>query len=476
MAEQAEYIVVGLGIAGEEVGGSLAEAGHDVVGIERALVGGECPYWGCLPSKMMIRAANLLAEARRIPGMAGESTVTPDWGPVQQRIREEATDHWNDQVAVDRFTGKGGRFVRGNATITGPRSVEVDGTTYEASKGLVITAGAQPAIPPIPGIEDVPYWTNHEATETDTLPDSLIVLGGGVIGLELGQAMARFGTRVTVIEAQDRLLPLHEPEAGAVIEEVLTNEGIAVRTGVTAERVSKSDAGATVHLSDGTTIEAAQLLVATGRTTDFAKLGIGAAGLDDSAPYIEVDTRMRPVALNGAENSGTNAPGEGIWAVGDITGIGAFTHLSNYQAAIAVADILGHDTHDADYTALAAVAFTDPEVGSVGLTEQQACDAGLNIRIGTQQVQYSARGWLHKAGNDGFIKLIEDTDRGVLVGATSVGPHGGEVLGLLTLAIHTAVPIDQFRQMHFAYPTFHKGVEDALRDLVSQPVAAAVSS
>jgi pyruvate/2-oxoglutarate dehydrogenase complex dihydrolipoamide dehydrogenase (E3) component len=464
MAEQAEYIVVGLGIAGEEIGGTLAEAGRDVVGVERSLVGGECPYWGCLPSKMMIRAANLLAEARRIPGMAGEATVTPDWGPVQLRIREEATDHWNDQVAVDRFTGKGGRFVRGSATITGPRSVEVDGTTYEASKGLVITAGAQPAIPSIPGIDDVPYWTNHEATETDTLPDSLIVLGGGVVGLELGQAMARFGTKVTIIEAQDRLLPLHEPEAGAVIEEVLTAEGIAVRTGVVAERVSKNDdGGVTAHLSDGSTLDAAQLLVATGRTTDFDRLGIAAAGLDASARYIEVDARMRPLALNGA----SGGPGEGIWAVGDITGVGAFTHLSNYQAAIAIADILGNDTHDADYRALASAAFTDPEVGTVGLTEQQARETGLNIRIGTQQVQYSARGWLHKAGNEGFIKLIEDTDRGVLVGATSVGPHGGEVLGLLTLAIHTAVPIEEFRRMHFAYPTFHKGVEDALRDLVS---------
>lgn len=456
MAEQAEYIIVGLGISGEHIGGELAEAGHDVVGIERALVGGECPYWGCLPSKMMIRAANLLAEARRIPEVAGDSSVTPDFAPVALRIREEATDHWNDQVAVDRFTGKGGRFVRGSATITGPRSVEVDGTTYEASKGLVIATGAGPAIPPIPGIEDVEYWTNHEATETETLPASLIVLGGGVIGLELGQAMSRFGTKVSVVEALPGILPQHEPEVGELITEVFTNEGIEIHTNTLAERVEKTDIGVKLHLSDGSTREAERLLVAAGRRTNLPALGIGAAGLDESARFIEVDGRMRA------------APG--IWAVGDNTGVGAFTHLSNYQAAIAVADMLGQDTHDADYAALASVAFTDPEVGAVGQTEQQARDAGLRIRIGRQQVPHSARGWLHKAGNEGFIKLIEDADRGVLIGATSVGPHGGEVLGLLTLAIHAGVSVEEFRRMHFAYPTFHKGVEDALRDLVAQPI------
>ena len=469
MAEQAEYIVVGLGIAGEDIGGTLAEAGHDVVGIERALVGGECPYWGCLPSKMMIRAANLLAEARRIPGMAGQSSVTSDWAPVAQRIREEATEHWNAQVAVDRFTGKDGRFVRGNATITGPRSVEVDGTTYEASRGLVIASGAAPAVPPIDGIEDVDYLTNHEAVETETLPESLLVLGGGVVGLELGQAMSRFGTKVTVVEAEERLLPLLEPEVGALIAEVFEGEGIEVFTGRHADRVAQTDGGVTLHLSDGTELRAERLLVAAGRETDLPALGVGAAGLDESARFIEVDERMRAVP----SGSAATRAGDGIWAVGDNTGVGAFTHLSYYQSAIAIADILGKDTYDADYSALAGVAFTDPEVGHVGMTEQQARDAGVNVRVGKQQVPYSARGWLHKAGNEGFIKLIEDADRGVLLGATSVGPHGGEVLGLLALAVHAAVPIAEFQKMHFAYPTFHKGVEDALKDLVSQPVGEA---
>jgi pyruvate/2-oxoglutarate dehydrogenase complex dihydrolipoamide dehydrogenase (E3) component len=237
MAESAEVIVVGMGPGGEDAAGKLAEAGLDVLGIEANLVGGECPYWGCVPSKMMIRAANLLAEARRIPGMAGASTVTPDWAPVAKRIREEATDFWNDKIAVDRFTGKGGRFLRGRARVVGRRSVEVDGVEYEATRALVIATGTEPAIPAIDGLAGTPYWTNHDAIEAETLPRSVAVLGGGAVGLELAQVFARFGVEVTVIEAADRLLPMEEPEASAVAAAALTREASQF-TSVRARRAS----------------------------------------------------------------------------------------------------------------------------------------------------------------------------------------------------------------------------------------------
>src|SRR5215467_5790245 len=222
MAEQVDIVVVGLGVGGEEVGGRLAEAGLSVVGIEDRLVGGECPYYGCVPSKMMIRAANLLAEARRIPGMAGTSTVEPDWAPVARRIRDEATDNWNDQVAVDRFTGRGGRFVRGRARLTGPGQVEAsDGSAYTAGRGVVVAVGTEPAVPPIDGLAGTPYWTNREAIEAATLPESLVVLGGGAIGLELAQAFARFGVKITVVEALDRLLSMEEPESSELVTAAL---------------------------------------------------------------------------------------------------------------------------------------------------------------------------------------------------------------------------------------------------------------
>src|SRR3954452_163789 len=244
--ETADVIVLGLGPGGEDVAGRLAEAGLDVIGIEAELVGGECPYWGCVPSKMMIRAADALAEARRVDGFAGHATVTPDWAPVAHRIRAEATDSWDDTVAADRFTGKGGRLVRGRGRIVGPDKIEVAGTTYAASRALVVNTGSAPSIPPIPGLAGTPYWTNRGAIEAAPVPASLVVLGGGAIGVELAQVFARFGAAVTVVEMADGLLALEEPEASAVVAAALIADGIDVRVGVRALGVSHDGAAFSV--------------------------------------------------------------------------------------------------------------------------------------------------------------------------------------------------------------------------------------
>lgn len=455
-APDVDVVVIGLGPAGETVGGKLAEAGLKVVGIESSLVGGECPYWGCVPSKMMIRASNLLAESRRVADLAGSSTTTPDWGPVAQRIRDQATDNWDDTVAVDRFVGKGGIFVRGKGQIVGPGRVAVNGTTYAASKGIVVATGTLAAIPPIEGLAETPYWTNHHIVETKELPESLIVLGGGAIGSELAQVMTRFGVKVSVIEGMDRLLPRNEPEAGEVLAEVFASEGIDVHTGQFASSVNYDDAGSgafTVSMPDGTQVKGEKLLVATGRRTFLKELGVASLGLDEDLRFFDVDGRQR---VRGAEN---------VWAVGDIAGDGLFTHLATRQAAVAADDILGRETEALNLDALSAVTFTDPEVGAVGKTEAEARNSGLNVATGFKIVGHTARGWLHSTGNEGFIKLVADSEAGVLVGATSVGPHGGEVLGLLSLAVHGEIPISTLRSMIYAYPTFHKGIEDALSEL-----------
>jgi len=446
-----DVVVLGMGPGGEEVAGKLAEAGLTVVGIEAALVGGECPYWGCIPSKMMIRAAHLLAEARRIPGMAGSAVVNPDWAPVAARIRDEATDNWDDTVAVKRFEGKGGRFVRGTGHIIAPDVVAVGDLRFRALQAVVIATGTSPAVPPIPGLKDTPFWTNHNAIEAKVLPESIIVLGGGAIGAELAQVFARFGVVVTIIEAAARLLPLEEPEAGELLAEVFHNEGITVITGTGATQVDHDGTKFQVQLADGRTVQAERLLVATGRRVDLKSIGADALGIDPLARVLPVDERLRVT--------------DRVWAVGDITGKGAFTHIAMYHAGIVVADILGEPHLPADYRALPRVTFTDPEVGSVGLSQQAAVDAGIDVGIGQTLVPSTARGWLHKVGNEGFIKLVVDKKRGVLVGATSMGPNGGEVLGLLTLAVHAAIPIEQLRSMIYAYPTFHRGVEDALRNI-----------
>jgi pyruvate/2-oxoglutarate dehydrogenase complex dihydrolipoamide dehydrogenase (E3) component len=456
-----DVVVIGMGPGGEHVAEELARAGVAVAAVEDRLVGGECPYWGCVPSKMMIRAANLLAEGRRIPGMAGSSAVTAGWAPVANRIRKEATDDWNDAVAADRYTDLGGALFRGRAVITAPGRVTVVPATgvsttgaedtLVARRGIVINDGTVPAIPPIPGLAGTPYWTNHEAIETEQVPGSLIVLGGGPIGAELSQVFARFGARVTVVEAAGRLLSVNEPEAGTLIAEVFAREGIEVRTSATAESVAHDGSSFAITLRGGAQVSAERLLVATGRRSDLAALGVGAVGLDDKARTITVDDHM------------VAAPG--IWAIGDVVGKGAFTHMSMYHAEIVIAQLLGRPYHPAEYHAVPHVTFTDPEVGAVGLTEAQAREQFADVRVGLTRLPDSARGWLHKAGNDGFIKLVADAGRGILVGATSVGPMGGEVLSMLTLAVHAQVPVQRLREMIYAYPTFHRAVSEALAQL-----------
>jgi pyruvate/2-oxoglutarate dehydrogenase complex dihydrolipoamide dehydrogenase (E3) component len=442
-----DVVVLGLGVGGEEAAGRLAQAGLSVVGIEHRLVGGECPYWGCIPSKMMIRAGNLVTEGRRVNGMAGAAQVEPDWAPVAHRIREEATDDWNDQVAVDRFTGKGGHFVRGFGRLVGPGRVEVAGDVYEASRGVVLSAGTAPTIPPIDGLAGTPYWTNREAIEATEVPASLVVLGGGAIGVELAQVFARFGAAVTVVEGAPELLAMEEPESSRLVREALEGDGVRVHTGVHAQRVEYDGSEFTLHLDNGGTVTGERLLVAVGRHPNVEGLGLETVGLEK----IEVDEWLRA--------------GDRLWALGDISGKGAFTHMAMYQADIVVRDILGQGGASADYRARSRVTFTDPEIGAVGLTEAQARDAGIRVASNVTDLPASARGWIHKAGNAGFIKVVADQDAGVLVGATSAGPMGGEVLSALAVAVHGRVPVQALQNMIYAYPTFHRAIETAVKGL-----------
>jgi pyruvate/2-oxoglutarate dehydrogenase complex dihydrolipoamide dehydrogenase (E3) component len=306
----------------------------------------------------------------------------------------------------------------------------------------------------VPGLADTPYWTNRGAIEAEDVPASLAVIGGGAIGVELAQVFRRFGSEVTVLEAGPHLVGPEEPEAGSLLAEVFAAEGIDARTGVSIESVGHDGWQFTVAAGGAAPLVADRLLVATGRRADLTGLNVSSVGLDESVRELPVDGRLR---VEGVART---------WAVGDVTGKGAFTHVSMYQADIVVNDVLGRPVVTADYRAVPRVTFTDPEIGSVGLTEGDARERGLEVRVGTAQIPSSARGWIHKAGNQGFIKLVEDADRGVLVGATSAGPWGGEVLGLLTLAVHAGVPTIMLRHMIYAYPTFHRAVEAAVKDLL----------
>src|SRR5438132_12784236 len=251
VAERVDVVVLGMGVGGEELANTLAGNGRRVVGIGINLVGGECPYYGCIPTKMMIRADDMLAEGRRIPGFAGDSTVKADWTPVARRIRDVATDNWNDRVAVERFERKGGHFVRGAGKLAGPGKGSVEGPTYEASRAIVIATGTSPAVPPIPGLDRVKYWTNREAVKVEQLPESLVILGGGAIGVELSQVFARFGVKVSIIEAMNRVLALEEPEASAVLDDVLRRDGIELYLNARAQSVEPHGDAVAVNLEDG---------------------------------------------------------------------------------------------------------------------------------------------------------------------------------------------------------------------------------
>jgi pyruvate/2-oxoglutarate dehydrogenase complex dihydrolipoamide dehydrogenase (E3) component len=448
-----DVVVVGLGPGGEATANKLATAGLDVVAVDKGLVGGECPYFGCIPSKMMIRAAHSLAESRRVAALAGESTTTAAWTPVADRIRDEATDDWDDTAAVKRLEDNGARVARGRGRLTGERTVEVDGTTFTARRGVVINTGTDPMVPPIEGLADTPYWTNRDIVRMTELPASLVIIGGGAIGCEFAQALTRFGVRVTLVEGTDRIMLNEEPETSELVTSVFTREGIRVMTGNQVDSVANAVGQFTLSVG-GEKLTADKVLVSAGRTPNIRDIGLDVVGVKPDARSIDTDKHMHVVA------DGTV---EWLYAAGDITGKGAFTHMSMYQSGIVVDTILGHDGPAADYRAVPRVTFTDPEVGSVGMTEGQARDAGLDVSTGKVELGDSTRGWIHHVGNEGFVKLVAAD--GKLVGATSVGPTGGEVLSMLTAAIHGRIPVSDLKSMIYAYPTFHGIVRQVLDDL-----------
>ncbi|MDX6374608.1 MAG: hypothetical protein QOD98_3596 [Nocardioidaceae bacterium] len=457
--QQVDLVVVGLGPGGEALANAVATAGLKVVAVDKHLVGGECPYYGCIPTKMMVRAADLLAESGRAAELAGDVSVTSSWAPVAERVAVQATDHWDDRVAVDRLVDAGAAVVHGVASLDGPGRVVVtvptssDPIRFEAARGVVLNPGTRPALPQVPGIEGTPFWTNRDAVQVTEVPASLVVLGGGPIGCELAQVFARFGVRVTVVQHGERLLPADEPEASALLTDMLVHEGIRVLTGVEATQVSYADGAFTLTLDNDEELVADKLLLAAGRKPNFQDLGLETVGIDPGVHTLDIDDRMRVTGV------------DRLWAIGDVTGKGAFTHVAMYQNAIARRDILGEDGPPAAYHALPHVTFTDPEVAGVGMTEAQAREAGLTVRTGSTKLEESSRGFTHGPGARGLVKVVEDAGRGVLVGATAVGPAGGEILGFLAVAVHAAVPVATLESMIYAYPTFHRAIESALADL-----------
>jgi pyruvate/2-oxoglutarate dehydrogenase complex dihydrolipoamide dehydrogenase (E3) component len=443
MADRYDALVIGAGPVGQVCAGELADGGMSVAIAELELVGGECSYWACIPSKTLLRPGEALEAAREAPGAKEAVTGSLDLGPALE-WRDFMTSSWDDTGAVGWLDDKGIDLLRGEAKVAGPGRVSVGSETYEVER-IVIATGSSPVIPPIDGLRGLEgIWTNREATAFKELPASLIVLGGGPVGVELAQAFHRFGSEVTLCEGESRLLPREPAAVGEAVASALEEEGIALRLGEHASAAERVDGKYVLRFPGGEDVSGERLLVATGRRARVHDIGLENVGIEPGKQGIEVDEQLRA--------------GEGVWAIGDATGILPFTHVGKYQARIAARAMLGDASARADYRAVPRVVFCDPQVAAVG--EQEAASTGTAQLAGVARTSTYTRRYAEKPG---FLSLVSDGSK--LVGAYAVGPEAGEWLQQATLAIRAEVPLDVLRDTIQPFPTFSEAFVNALTDL-----------
>ncbi|MDQ3721736.1 MAG: NAD(P)/FAD-dependent oxidoreductase, partial [Actinomycetota bacterium] len=352
-------VVIGGGPAGEVAVSRLNAQGLKVALVERELVGGECAYWACIPSKVLLRPPEARGEAQRAAGVA---TPTIDW-PQVAAYRDHMIRNLDDAAQVQAYREDGVEVFKGDARIAGPGQVAVDGQVLGTER-IIVATGSDARIPPIHGLQQAGYWTNREATTLTDIPQSVVILGGGPVGVELGQFMRRFGARVTIVDHGERLISREDPVVGELIATALREEGIELRLGAKAVSVQLTNGQRVVQLDDGEQVSGRELLVATGRAPRVHDIGLESIAITPDPAGLKIDERCRA--------------GEGVWAIGDVTGVLAFTHVGMYQGRIAAADIAG-ETVRADYSAIPRVVFTAPEIAAVGLTEQRAREQGIEV-------------------------------------------------------------------------------------------------
>ena len=459
LPQEFDVVCLGGGVAGEAIAVGLRDSGLTLAVVERELVGGECPYWGCVPSKTLLRSSETLTEAQRARLLAASRVEwTVDFPKVSKRVRSMAHD-LDDSRAAAAMEATGARLFRGEGKLTDLRTVDVGREQLIARVAVVIANGSTAAIPAIPGLESVEFWTNRQAAIPSELPGSLAILGGGAIGVELGQAFARLGSKVTVIEAGPTFLALEEPEAGAALRPHLEADGITLMIGdpciAVEEQITepaRRSSTVVVRLKSGAVVSADRLLVATGRRPNLeAWRAVGLAQTERG--WLKVD-------------SATLEARSGVFGAGDVTGLGGFTHLAHYHGQVIARRLRGMDAR-ADHTAVPRVTFTDPEIASVGLSEAAARAKGIDVIVASADPAQTARGSIHDF-HQGALKLIGDRERGVLIGAMLVTPRAGEIVGELVLAIKQGILLKTLADVIHPFPAFNRVLGGSLDELAAK--------
>jgi pyruvate/2-oxoglutarate dehydrogenase complex dihydrolipoamide dehydrogenase (E3) component len=458
LSQQFDVVCLGGGVAAEAIAAGLRDSGLTLAVVERELVGGECPYWGCIPSKTLLRSGETLSEADRARLLAASRVEWDvDFPKVSKRVRWMARD-LDDSRPAAALEATGAILFRGEGRLVDLRTVAVGSEQLIARRAVVIANGSTAAIPAIPGLATVDFWTNRQAAIPGDLPASLAILGGGAIGVELGQAFARLGSKVTVIEAGPTFLGFEEPEAGAALRPHLEADGITLTIGDPCVAVenpstepSRPTSAVVVHLKSGATVTADRLLIATGRRPN-AEAWRTAGLAQTERGWLKVD----PATLEAHS---------GVYGAGDVTGFGGFTHLAHYHGQVVARRLRGLDAR-ADHTAVPRVTFTDPEIASVGLSESAARAKGIDVIVATADPAEAARGYIHDF-HRGALKLVGDRKRGVLIGATLVTPRAGEIVGELVLAIKQATPLQTLADVIHPFPAFNRVLGQSLEELAA---------